>query len=127
MRILQFVCPQDPPATELKELIVKQFNAWSRLKWLSNDENYMTAKFDLSTWKESATVSGLWWLNYDDVYSVLGDDGRVIADNLFGDLQFQGYLKAAPLVHGYPDTQLKIVNVADLVAAGYELPINDEI
>jgi len=119
MKILQFICEQDPPSSQLKKLLVDQFNTWSRLNWLTTDVDYVTKKYDPSIWQKHTKIPGLWWLNYDDIYIGLGDDGRAIADQLLGDSQFQGALKSAPLVNGMPDTQLKIINVIDLVESGY--------
>ena len=81
----------------------------------------------MSVWKEHTVNIGLWSLNYDNVYNNLGDDGRAIADQMFGDLEFQGVLKASPLVDGVPETQIQIIDVSDLVASGYELPKENTI
>ena len=119
MKILQFLCPQDPPATQLKQLMVDQVNTWSRLQRLANDPDYTTAPFDASIWHEHTTTAGLWWLDYDTVYAHIGDDGRKIADQMLGTGPLQGILKMAPLVQVLPGTKLELVEVADLVAAGY--------
>ena len=50
MKILQFLCPQDPPATQLKQLMVDQINTWSRLQWLTDDPAYTTAPFSADVW-----------------------------------------------------------------------------
>jgi hypothetical protein len=127
MKLLQFTCQNDPPSTQLKQLLVDQFNSWSRLRWLTTDSGYSTDGFNMSVWKEHTVNIGLWWLNYDNVYNNLGDDGRAIADQMFGDLEFQGVLKASPLVDGVPETQIQIIDVSDLVASGYELPKENTI
>ncbi len=119
MKILQFLCPQDPPATQLKALIIDQINTWSRLQRLSKDPDYITSPFGDDTWYEHTTIQGLWWMNYDSVYAAVGDDGRKIADQLLGDGPLQGILRMAPLVQQLPDTRLQIVDVEDAVESGY--------
>lgn len=119
MKILQFLCPQDPPAEQLKQLMVDQINTWSRLQRLSNDPAYVTAPFSTEIWHEHTATEGLWWFDYDSVYAHIGDDGRKIADQLLGSGPLQGILLTSPLVQDLPGTQLKIVEVEDLVVAGY--------
>ena len=119
MNILQFYCPQNPPAEQLKQLMVDQVNTWSRLQRLANDPDYTTAPFDMSMWHEHTTKKGLWWLDYDAVYEHVGDDGRKIADQMFGTGELQGILKMAPLVQALPGTKLELVQVNDPVASGY--------
>jgi hypothetical protein len=119
MKILQFLCPQDPPASQLKLLMVDQVNTWSRLQRLSSDPDYVTQPFDASIWHEHTTTPGLWWLDYDSVYAHIGDDGRKIADQMLGNGALQGILKMAPLVQALPGTKLELVEVADPIAAGY--------
>ncbi len=99
--------------------MVDQINTWSRLQRLASDPEYVTNPFDGSIWHEHTVTAGLWWLDYDGVYDVLGDDGRLIADQMFGDGPLQGILKFAPLVQALPNAKLEVVEVADLVAAGY--------
>lgn len=125
MKILQFLCPQDPPASTLKTLMVDQLNTWSRLQRLSSDPDYATTPLDPSVWHEHTTTKGLWWLDYDAVYAVIGDDGRKIADQMLGTGALQGILKLAPLVQALPGTRLEIVNIADPVVDGY-LPEPDD-
>lgn len=119
MKILQFRCLQDPPATQLKQLVIDQANTWSRLQRLSNDPNYTTNPFSIDLWKPHITIAGLHWLNYDSIYNNLGDDGRLIADQMLGDGPLRGILKNAPLVNALPDSKLEVVEVSDLVTAGY--------
>jgi hypothetical protein len=119
MKILQFLCPQDPPAEQLKALMLAQVNAWSRLQRLANDPEYTTNPFGPEVWHEHTETEGLWWVNWDAIYSNLGDDGRFIADQMLGSQPLQGILKNAPLVNALPSTKIEIVEVADLVAAGY--------
>jgi hypothetical protein len=119
MRILQFVCVPNPPAEQLKQLTVDQLNTWSRLRWLSTDPNYVTAPYDASIWQAHQTIPGLWWLDYDSLHTHVGDDGRVIADQMLGTGPLQGILRLAPLVQELPGTRLELVDVDDPVAAGY--------
>jgi hypothetical protein len=119
MKILQFTCTQNPPVEQLKTLMVEQINAWSRLGWLTSDPAYVTSQFDHTIWREHTTTPGLWWLSFDDVYNALGNDGRAIADQFLGDGPLQGLLLAVPLVPTLPGTQLQLIEVSDLVAAGY--------
>ncbi len=119
MRILKFLCPQDPPVTQLKQLMVDQVNTWSRLQRLSTDPEYSTAPFGSEIWKEHTTTAGLWWLDYDAVHAQIGDDGRKIADQMLGMGALQGILRLAPLVQALPGTKLELVYVTDLVADGY--------
>lgn len=119
MKILQFLCPQDPPATQLKALMLDQVNTWSRLQRLSSDPEYSTAPFGPEIWREHTTTPGLWWMDYGSVYEHIGDDGRKIADQMLGTGALQGILRLAPLVQALPGTKLELVDVEDLVAAGY--------
>jgi hypothetical protein len=119
MRVLQFLCPLNPPAEQLKQLMVDQINTWSRLRWLSTDPEYTTAPFDTSIWREHITTEGLWWLDYDSTYAQIGDDGRKIADQMFEPGPLTGILLHAPLVVEMPEMKLQLVEVADPIAAGY--------
>jgi hypothetical protein len=119
MRVLQFLCPLTPPAEQLKQLMVDQINTWSRLQWLANDPEYITQPFDLSVWREHMTTEGLWWLDYDSTYAQIGDDGRKIATQLLEPGPLTGIVLLAPLVATMPDLKLQMIEVADLVAAGY--------
>ena len=119
MKILQFLCPTNPLAEQLKQLLVDQMNTWSRLQRLASDPEYTTAPFDTSIWRERTTTAGLWWLDYDSVYANIGDDGRKIATQLLEPGPLTGILLHAPLVVAMPDMKLQMVEVADPVAAGY--------
>ena len=119
MRVLQFLCPSNPPAEQLKRLMVDQINTWSRLQWLAHDPEYITQPFDLSVWREHTVTAGLWWLDYESIYAQIGDDGRKIADQMFEPGPLTGILLHAPLVVAMPDMRLQLVEVADPVAAGY--------
>ena len=119
MKILQFYCPQDPPATELKECITEQANIWSRLHRLSADPAYITDTFRVDAWKEHTTKPGLWWVDYDSIHAALGDDGRTIANHLIGSPVVKGVLQKAPFNDVSPESVLEMVDVADPVAEGY--------
>lgn len=119
MKIVQFLCPADPPASQLKALMVSQVNTWSRLQRLASDPDYSTVPWDMSVWREHTTTPGLWWVDWDSIYAHLGDDGRAIADQMLGTGPLQGILRMAPLVSSLPDLRLQVVDVADPVAAGY--------
>lgn len=119
MKILQFLCPQNPPAEQLKQIMVDQINTWSRLQRLTSDPDYSTDLFDVSIWHEHTITPGLWWLDYDAVYQHIGDDGRKIADQMLGTGPLQGILRLAPLVQALPSTRLDLIDVPDLVADGY--------
>ena len=122
MKILQFLCPANPPSSQLKQLMVDQVNTWSRLQRLASDPEYTTDPFDVSIWREHTVTSGLWWLDYDSVYANIGDDGRKIAYQMFEPGLLTGILTHAPLVVAMPDMKLQLVEVPDPVAAGY-LPV----
>jgi len=119
MKILQFLCPLNPPAVQLKAIMLEQINTWSRLQRLASDPEYTTQPFDMSIWHEHTTTAGLWWIDYDSAYANIGDDGRKIADQMFKPGQLTGILTHAPLVATMPDMKLQLVDVADPVAAGY--------
>jgi hypothetical protein len=119
MRVLQFLCPLNPPAEQLKQLMVDQINTWSRLQWLANDPEYTTQPFDLSVWREHTVTAGLWWLDYDSIYAQIGDDGRKIATQLLEPGPMAGNMLLAPLVETMPDLKLQMIEVADPIAAGY--------
>lgn len=119
MRILQFTCVPNPPSDQLKQAMVDQLNEWSRLSYLADDPNYVTNRYDVSIWREHLTTPGLWWVDYDSLYNHIGDSGRKIADQMFGSGPMQGILRFSPLYQALPGTKLDMVEVADLVAAGY--------
>lgn len=119
MKIIQFRCESDPPATELKELIVEQMNLWSRLQFLSSDPEYATEKFSVEIWKNKHNDSHTFWVNWDDIYLNLGDDGKKIADRMLGEKPFQGIIRRASFAEEFPDIRLELVDVADLVSEGY--------
>ena len=119
MRVLQFLCPLNPPAEQLKQLMVDQINTWSRLQWLADDPEYITQPFDLSVWREHTVTAGLWWLDYDSIYAQIGDDGRKIATQLLEPGPMAGNMLLAPLVETMPDLKLQMIEVADPIAAGY--------
>jgi hypothetical protein len=119
MKILQFLCPLNPPAEQLKAIMLEQVNTWSRLQRLASDPEYTTQPFDMSIWHEHTATAGLWWMDYDSVYANIGDDGRKIADQMFEPGPLTGILLHAPLVLAMPNMKLQLVDVADPVAAGY--------
>jgi hypothetical protein len=119
MRVLQFLCPSNPPAEQLKQLMVDQINTWSRLQWLANDPEYTTQPFGLSVWREHTVTAGLWWLDYDSIYAQIGDDGRKIATQFLEPGPMTGIVLLAPLVAAMPDIRLQMIEVADPIAAGY--------
>ena len=128
MRILQFLCPSNPPAEQLKKLMVDQINTWSRLQWLADDPEYTTAPFGMSIWREHTVTAGLWWLDYDSVHAHIGDDGRKIADQMFEPGPMTGFLLLAPLMATMPDLRLQLIEVADPIAAGYlPEPVVEEV
>ena len=118
MKIIQFRCPE-PPAMQLRQVMVDQVNTWSRLQRLTDDPDYVTAPFTVGGWRVHTTDPDLNWTNWDAIYNALGDDGRAIADQLLGEGPMQGILRHAPLVAALPDVRLEIVEIEDLVAAGY--------
>jgi hypothetical protein len=73
----------------------------------------------MSVWREHTQTPGLWWVDWDAIYTHLGDDGRAIADQMLGDGPLQGILRLAPLVAAIPNLRLQLVEVADPVAEGY--------
>ena len=119
MRVLQFLCPSNPPAEQLKERMVDQINIWSRLRWLAHDPEYITQPFDLSVWREHTVTAGLWWLDYESIYAQIGDDGRKIATQFLEPGPMTGIVLLAPLVADMPDLKLQMIEVADPIAAGY--------
>ena len=124
MKIIQFRCPE-PPAMQLRQVMVDQVNTWSRLQRLTDDPDYVTAPFTVDGWRVHTTDPDHHWTNWDAIYSTLGDDGRAIADQLLGEGPMQGILRHAPLVAALPDVRLEIVEIEDLVAAGYVEAPND--
>ena len=126
MKILQFPCPTNPLAEQLKAIMLEQVNTWSRLQRLASDPEYTTQPFDMSIWHEHTVTAGLWWLDYDSVYANIGDDGRKIADQMFKPGLLTGILLHAPLVVAMPDIKLQLVEVPDPVAAGY-LPVPEPV
>jgi len=119
MKIIQFRCPIDPPASQLKALMIEQVNTWSRLQRLTTDPEYITKPFSLEQWHAHTQDPALYWADWDAIYAALGDDGQKIADQMLGSGPLQGILRMAPLVAQMPDVKIQIVDVADPLAAGY--------
>lgn len=119
MKIIQFRCEYDPPVTQLKQIMVDQCNTWSRLQRLANDPDYTTSPFNMDNWRVKLDDPHVHWVDWDAIYDLLGDDGRFIADQMFGTGPLQGVLRLAPLVQAMPDIRLELVDVSDPVAAGY--------
>lgn len=119
MKIIQFRCPVPEVVERLKVLMIEQVNTWSRLQRLADDPEYVTQPFNADQWRTHQTDPALHWADWDAIYSALGDDGRTIADQLLGTGPLKGILRTAPLVAALPDVRLEIVEVADIVAAGY--------
>lgn len=122
MKIIQFRCPSDPPASQLKALMIEQVNTWSRLQRLASDPDYGTDPFGADQWRVHTQDSALHWADWGAIYAHLGDDGRKIADQMLGDGPLRGILRMAPLVASMPDLRIQIVEVDDPVAAGYLPP-----
>ena len=123
MRILQFTCDDDVVSNSIKTFIISQLNIWSRLDWLTTDIEYITNKFDMDFWKNHTTIANIHWINWDDVYSNLGSDGKLIADSMIGDVVKKGFFELSPIDSNCPDLLLEIVKVDDLVESAYELAI----
>ena len=119
MKVIQFICPHDPPSTQLRQLMVDQVNEWSRLQYLAHDPEYTTSPWSMDDWRQHLETPGLWWADYGAIYEHLGDSGRKIADQMFGFEHLQGILRYAPLVVELPDVRIQIVEVDDPVAEGY--------
>lgn len=119
MKIIQFRCPVDPPASQLKLLMIEQVNVWSRLQRLASDTEYVTQPFSMDQWRIHTQDPHLYWADWDAIYNNLGDDGRRIADQFLGDKPLQGILRMAPLVAQLPDVRIQIIDVPDPVAVGY--------
>ena len=119
MKIIQFKCPTDPPATQLKKLMIDQVNTWSRLQRLATDPAYGTEPFGMDQWRTHQTDASIHWADWDAIYANLGDDGRKIADQMLGTGPLQGILRMAPLVSTMPNLRLELLDIADPAAAGY--------
>lgn len=70
-------------------------------------------------WHTHTTDADLSWANVDAIYPHLGDTGRQEWDERLGEGPLQGILLQAPLLQALPACKLVIVEVPDLVAAGY--------
>jgi len=121
MRIIQFTCHVPQVREGLKALMVQQINVWSRLERLAGDPSQVTQPMTTGIWSTHLDQPDLTWANYDAIYASLGDDGRVIADQMLGDGPMQGILLNAPLMPSVdPAMRLVIVQVDDLVASRYQ-------
>ena len=119
MDIIQFSCPDPTVAATLMTDINGIVNEWARLSWLTNDPRYNTALFSTAQWQAMASTPTTYWCDYDAVYNNLGDSGRAVSDMLVGTTAQAGYMTQHPLVPSLAGTQLQLLNVTDLVAAGY--------
>jgi hypothetical protein len=118
-RVIQFSCPDPTTANGLIGMMVNQANVWSRLRWLTTDPEYVTAPFSPADWHTHTTEATRYWTDWDAVYDNLGDDGKMIADQFLKPGTMTDLLLDKALIASLPDTKLEIVDVADLVHAGY--------
>lgn len=127
MKLIQFRCPIPQVAAGLQQVMLEQVNTWSRLNWLPDDPNYVSQPFGMEQWSQHTTDPDLYWANWGAIYDNLGDDGRVIADRFFGDGPLQGLLRTVPLLPQFPSMLLEIVDVPNLVEAGYVSPPDTDL
>jgi hypothetical protein len=118
--ILQFSCPPGPSLTAASAAFLALMNNASRFNYLVNTPGYGTDQFDNSIFNVSVSTPNLNWINWDTVYSSLGDNGRDIANILIGTPEQPGWMLSAPIPGIAPPTTISILNVADLVASGYQ-------
>lgn len=119
MRIIQFTSTNLTTVSLIKAGCLHQINSWSRLRFLADDPEYITKPYDDSIFKPHPTIKGLYWINYELIYTHLGDDGRIIADGLIGTIEHPGVLLRTPLILTLPESVLEMVDVKSLVEAGY--------
>ena len=123
MKIIQFTCQIPQVSDALKALMFQQINTWSRLQRLATDPEYVTQPFGADVWHTHTTNPTLHWADWDAIYGALGDDGRVIADQFFGDGPMQGLLLMTDLLPTTaPGVRLHMVDVDDLAVEGYVQP-----
>jgi hypothetical protein len=118
MNIIQFrATTQDDIAAAVGAMLVT-VNGWSLLDFRArNDAEQVTQPWGPEVFSQHIADPEIWWANWSQVYPHLGEIGRGLADLNIGTPDNLGILIGSPL--GARDITLHLLEVADLVAAGY--------
>lgn len=121
MRIIQFTTENPVVVQKLIGFCLEQVNTWSLLQDRSaNDPGYVTQPWGPETWQTKVDDPNIYWVNFDGVYDHLGDNGRIIANRLLIPGPDSGILLNLPFFKDLdPAAVLSLIEVEDLVAAGY--------
>jgi len=107
MNIIQFTEPDAARAALIIERITTQLNTWSNFGVLTQDPNYTTKGFQISDWQPKADDQTTYWVNYDEVFASLGEQGQIAAQELIGNRKVLGALMRAPICPDGGSTMLE--------------------
>jgi hypothetical protein len=123
MKILQFKASELEAIQDATRNMLLTINGWSLLSWRAeNNEGQVTLPFGDDIFHQHTTDPELWWVNWSEIYPHLGQIGQSLADLQIGSLDSPGVLLGSYLGSEKITTEkikLELVEVADLVAAGY--------
>lgn len=111
MNTIQFTEPDADKAAIIIERITAQLNAWSNFGVLTQDPSYTTKGFQISDWQTKEDDPTTYWVNYDSVFSSLGEQGRIAAQELIGNRKVPGALMRAPICPDGGSTMLEFVTI----------------
>jgi hypothetical protein len=118
MHILQFRATDPDDIQAAIGAMLVTVNGWSLLDFRArNDADQVTQPWGPEVFSQHTTEPELWWANWSQVYPHLGEIGRGLADLNIGIPDNLGILIGSPL--GARDITLHLLEVADLVSAGY--------
>jgi hypothetical protein len=121
MNIIQFRATDPDDIQAAIGAMLVTVNGWSLLDFRArNDADQVTQPWGPDAFSQHAEDPELWWANWSQVYPHLGEIGRGLADLNIGTPDNLGILIGSPL--GARDITLHLLDVADLVAAGYVMP-----
>ena len=118
MHILQFrATDQDDIQAAIGAMLVT-VNGWSLLDYrVTHDPEQVTQPWGPEAFQQHTTEPELWWANWSQVYPHLGEIGCELADLNIGTPDNLGILIGSSL--SARELTLELVDVDDLVAAGY--------
>jgi hypothetical protein len=119
MRILQFHLTSEEALHAAQRDMLATITAWSLLSWrAANNPEQVTKAWGSEIFNKHTTDQTLFWVDWGAIYPHLGEIGQALADvQIVGTSEMPGVLIGTPL--GFWQVTLELVEVADLVAAGY--------
>jgi hypothetical protein len=125
MHILQFRATDPGDIQAAIGAMLVTVNGWSLLDFRArNDAEQVTQPWGPEVFRQHIADPEIWWTNWSQIYPHLGEIGRGLADLNIGTPDNLGILIGSPL--SARALTLELVDVADLVAAGYVVDDNPQ-